>query len=176
FLSYNIMVSKPVVLVFLLVVLIITSQFEWKQQLVNELESTARNQKHVSSREELVKDQIIFTQEKMIQRLNNFVRNLQQQYCDMKRTLPLHITVSLMLFPHKILIVRFIFSEKYLLGNEQLSISNANINVQSGAEIIANINWTHKIIYKWQLIIHVVFLHTLSGDHGLDNFHCLEIN
>lgn len=79
FLSYNIMVSKPVVLVFLLVVLIITSQFEWKQQLVNELESTARNQKHVSSREELVKDQIIFTQEKMIQRLNNFVRNLQQQ-------------------------------------------------------------------------------------------------
>uniref|UniRef100_A0A804PIJ6 Uncharacterized protein n=1 Tax=Zea mays TaxID=4577 RepID=A0A804PIJ6_MAIZE len=69
----------PVVLVFLLVVLIITSQFEWKQQLVNELESTARNQKHVSSREELVKDQIIFTQEKMIQRLNNFVRNLQQQ-------------------------------------------------------------------------------------------------
>nr|ACG25739.1 hypothetical protein [Zea mays] len=79
FLSYNIMVSKPVVLVFLLVVLIITSQFEWKQQLVNELESTARNQKHVSSREELVKDQIIFTQEKMIQRLNNFVQNLQQQ-------------------------------------------------------------------------------------------------
>lgn len=79
FLSYNIMVSKPVVLVFLLVVLIVTSQFEWKQQLVNELESTARNQKHVSSREELVKDQIIFTQEKMIQRLNNFVRNLQQQ-------------------------------------------------------------------------------------------------
>jgi hypothetical protein len=58
FLSYNIMVSKPVVLVFLLVVLIITSQFEWKQQLVNELESTARNQKHVSSREELVKDQV----------------------------------------------------------------------------------------------------------------------
>jgi uncharacterized protein HemY len=29
--SYNIMVSKPVVLVFLLVVLIVTSQLEWKQ-------------------------------------------------------------------------------------------------------------------------------------------------
>jgi hypothetical protein len=58
FLSCNIMVSRPVVLVFLLVVLIVTSQFEWKQQLVNELESKARNQKHVSSREELVKDQV----------------------------------------------------------------------------------------------------------------------
>ncbi|XP_066318577.1 uncharacterized protein [Miscanthus floridulus] len=79
FLSCNIMVSRPVVLVFLLVILIVTSQFEWKQQLVNELESKARNQKHVSSREELVKDQIIFTQEKMIQKLNNFIQNLQQQ-------------------------------------------------------------------------------------------------
>ena len=58
FLSCNIMVSRPVVLVFLLVILIVTSQFEWKQQLVNELESKARNQKHVSSREELVKDQV----------------------------------------------------------------------------------------------------------------------
>ncbi|CAD6250785.1 unnamed protein product [Miscanthus lutarioriparius] len=79
FLSCNIMVSRPVVLVFLLVILIVTSQFEWKQQLVNELESKAHNQKHVSSREELVKDQIIFTQEKMIQKLNNFIQNLQQQ-------------------------------------------------------------------------------------------------
>jgi hypothetical protein len=58
FLLCNIMVSRPVVLVFLLVILIVTSQFEWKQQLVNELESKARNQKHVSSREELVKDQV----------------------------------------------------------------------------------------------------------------------
>lgn len=57
-LSYNIMMSRPVVLVFLLVILIVTSQFEWKQQLVNELESTTHNQKHVSSREELVKDQV----------------------------------------------------------------------------------------------------------------------
>lgn len=52
------MVSRPIVLVFLLVVLIITSQFEWKQQLVNELESTARSQKHISSREELIKDKV----------------------------------------------------------------------------------------------------------------------
>ncbi|RCV37178.1 hypothetical protein SETIT_8G042200v2 [Setaria italica] len=40
------------------------SQFEWKQHLANELESTARNQKRISSREEFVKDRncaIIFS-------------------------------------------------------------------------------------------------------------------
>ncbi|RCV06680.1 hypothetical protein SEVIR_1G185500v4 [Setaria viridis] len=73
------MVSRPVVLVFLLVILIVTSQFEWKQQLVNELESTTRNHQHISSREELVKDKIILSQEKMIQKLNDFIQNLQQQ-------------------------------------------------------------------------------------------------
>ncbi|KAK3158107.1 hypothetical protein QOZ80_2AG0133000 [Eleusine coracana subsp. coracana] len=73
------MVSKPTVLVFLLVILIVTSQFEWKQQLVNELESKSNNQKHISSREELIKDKIILSQEKMIQRLNDFIQNLQQQ-------------------------------------------------------------------------------------------------
>ncbi|KAL6634495.1 hypothetical protein ACP70R_027166 [Stipagrostis hirtigluma subsp. patula] len=73
------MVSRPVVLVFLLVILIVTSQFEWKQQLVNELESSSHNHKHISSREELVKEKIILSQEKMIQRLNEFIQNLQQQ-------------------------------------------------------------------------------------------------
>lgn len=71
--------SRPVVLVFLLVVLIVTSQFEWKQQLVNELESLSHKQKHISSREEFVKEKIILSQEKKIQRLNEFVQNLQQQ-------------------------------------------------------------------------------------------------
>ncbi|TVU29847.1 hypothetical protein EJB05_21435 [Eragrostis curvula] len=78
-LSDNTMVSRPAVLVFLLVILIVTSQFEWKQQLVNELESTSNNKKHISSREELVKDKVILSQEKMIQRLNDFIQNLQQQ-------------------------------------------------------------------------------------------------
>ncbi|GJM85175.1 hypothetical protein PR202_ga01603 [Eleusine coracana subsp. coracana] len=58
--SDNTMVSKPTVLVFLLVILIVTSQFEWKQQLVNELESKSNNQKHISSREELIKDKVSF--------------------------------------------------------------------------------------------------------------------
>jgi hypothetical protein len=52
------MVSRPAVLVFLLVILTITSQFEWKQHLDNELESASNNQKHISSREELVKDKV----------------------------------------------------------------------------------------------------------------------
>jgi hypothetical protein len=52
------MVSRPAVLIFLLVILIVTSQFEWKQHLVNELESTSNNQKHISSREELAKDKV----------------------------------------------------------------------------------------------------------------------
>jgi hypothetical protein len=52
------MVSRPAVLIFLLVILIVTSQFEWKQHLVNELESASNNQKHISSREELVKDKV----------------------------------------------------------------------------------------------------------------------
>uniref|UniRef100_A0A0A9GNS6 Uncharacterized protein n=1 Tax=Arundo donax TaxID=35708 RepID=A0A0A9GNS6_ARUDO len=73
------MMSRPVVLVFLLVILIVTSQFEWKQQLVNELESVSHSKKHISSREELVKDKIILSQEKMIQRLNVFIQNLQHQ-------------------------------------------------------------------------------------------------
>uniref|UniRef100_J3LDJ3 Uncharacterized protein n=1 Tax=Oryza brachyantha TaxID=4533 RepID=J3LDJ3_ORYBR len=71
--------SRSAVLVFLLVVLIVTSQLEWKQQLVNELESAAPKQKHISSRGELVKEKIILSQEKMIRLLNEHIRNLQQQ-------------------------------------------------------------------------------------------------
>jgi hypothetical protein len=43
------------------VLLIITSQVEWKQHLISELESTARNQKCISSREEFVKDMVNHT-------------------------------------------------------------------------------------------------------------------
>lgn len=38
---------------------IVASLFEWKQELVKDLlEPTARIQKHISSREELVKDKV----------------------------------------------------------------------------------------------------------------------
>ncbi|KAK9939048.1 hypothetical protein M0R45_015757 [Rubus argutus] len=76
------MMSRPVLLVFLLVILIITSQFEWKQQLVPDLDATPRiSQKpsHSSKREEAVKEKIILLQEKNIQRLHEVVRSLREQ-------------------------------------------------------------------------------------------------
>ncbi|KAF6169269.1 hypothetical protein GIB67_013699 [Kingdonia uniflora] len=55
------MMSRPMVLVFLLLILIITSQFEWKQQLANEIEATpilSQKPQHSSSREEVVKEKL----------------------------------------------------------------------------------------------------------------------
>ncbi|KAK9280394.1 hypothetical protein L1049_014083 [Liquidambar formosana] len=51
--------SRPMLLVFLLLILIITSQFEWKQQLVIDLDtspSISQKQQHISKREEAVKE------------------------------------------------------------------------------------------------------------------------
>lgn len=47
-------------LVFLFVILIITSQFEWKQQLVPEVDTAASSQKQqqISTREEAVKEKV----------------------------------------------------------------------------------------------------------------------
>ncbi|WOL11887.1 hypothetical protein Cni_G20651 [Canna indica] len=76
------MMSRPVVLVFLLVILIITSQFEWKQQLANEIEASSiipQKQQQISNREEVIKEKIILSQEKNIQRLNELVQSLQLQ-------------------------------------------------------------------------------------------------
>ncbi|CAL8162215.1 unnamed protein product [Prunus armeniaca] len=76
------MMSRPVLLVFLLIVLIITSQFEWRQPLVVDLDATPSiSQKHnqISDREEAVKEKIILLQEKNIQRLNELVRSLREQ-------------------------------------------------------------------------------------------------
>ncbi|KAL5763699.1 hypothetical protein ACOSQ2_016293 [Xanthoceras sorbifolium] len=74
--------SRPLLLVFLLIVLIITSQFEWRQQLVPDLDAapTVNQKQHqVSKREEAVKEKIILSQEKNIHRLNELVQSLQQQ-------------------------------------------------------------------------------------------------
>ncbi|KAK3205642.1 hypothetical protein Dsin_019688 [Dipteronia sinensis] len=74
--------SRPLLLVFLLIILIITSQFEWRQPLIAELEAAPtvnQRQNHISKREEGVKEKIILSQEKNIHRLNELVRSLQQQ-------------------------------------------------------------------------------------------------
>ncbi|XP_078172789.1 uncharacterized protein LOC144566615 [Carex rostrata] len=76
------MMPRPVLLLFLLVILMITSQFEWKQQITNELESSSdisQKQQQFPLREEFVKEKIILSQEKTIQRLNEFIKGLQQQ-------------------------------------------------------------------------------------------------
>ncbi|XP_024013528.1 uncharacterized protein LOC18021408 isoform X2 [Eutrema salsugineum] len=52
--------SKPILLVFLLIILIVTSQFEWRQPLV-ELDaatSLSQKQQQISDREEAVKEKI----------------------------------------------------------------------------------------------------------------------
>ncbi|KAH7864375.1 hypothetical protein Vadar_028897 [Vaccinium darrowii] len=65
-------------LVFLLIILIITSQFEWKQPLVSDIDASpivSQKQQQISNREEAVKEKIILSQEKNIQRLTELVRN-----------------------------------------------------------------------------------------------------
>ncbi|CAH9093713.1 unnamed protein product [Cuscuta epithymum] len=76
------MMSRSMLLVFLLMILIITSQFEWKQQLASDVEpspSLSQKQKQISQREEAVKEKIILSQEKNIQRLNEVVRSLRER-------------------------------------------------------------------------------------------------
>ena len=53
--------SRSMLLVFLFVILIITSQFEWKQQLVPEVHTRVNSQKQqqISTREEAVKEKVI---------------------------------------------------------------------------------------------------------------------
>ncbi|KAG4385937.1 hypothetical protein AAZX31_12G176200 [Glycine max] len=74
--------SRPMLLVFLLIILIITSQFEWKQQLVADVDSNpsvSQKQHQISKAGETVKEKIILVQEKNIRRLNELVRHLQEQ-------------------------------------------------------------------------------------------------
>ncbi|GMI81664.1 hypothetical protein like AT5G22280 [Hibiscus trionum] len=74
-------ISRPMLLVFLLLILVMTSQFEWRQQFVDldMTPSVTPKQQQISRREEAVKEKIILSQEKNIQRLKELVQNLQQQ-------------------------------------------------------------------------------------------------
>ncbi|KAF9684676.1 hypothetical protein SADUNF_Sadunf04G0143400 [Salix dunnii] len=83
------MMSRPMLLVFLLLILIITSQFEWRQPLVNDLDlkpAVNPKQLQISKWEEGVKEKIILSQEKNIHRLNELVRSLKQQLLQCKCT------------------------------------------------------------------------------------------
>ncbi|CAL1367317.1 unnamed protein product [Linum trigynum] len=79
--------SRPMLLVFLLLIFIITSQFEWRQQLVNDIDPTpgiTSRQQQLSKREEAVKEKIILSQEKNIHKLNELVRDLRKQLSECK--------------------------------------------------------------------------------------------
>uniref|UniRef100_A0A7C8ZJY2 Uncharacterized protein n=1 Tax=Opuntia streptacantha TaxID=393608 RepID=A0A7C8ZJY2_OPUST len=81
--------SRPMLLVFLLIVLIITSQFEWRQPLVSDVDanqSLSQKQQRISNREEAVKEKIILSQEKSIQKLNELVRSLREQLSECRNT------------------------------------------------------------------------------------------
>ncbi|XP_026662974.1 uncharacterized protein LOC103713645 [Phoenix dactylifera] len=76
------MMSRPMVLFFLLLLLIITSHFEWKQQILSEVEanpSISQRKQHMLDKEELVKEKIILSQENSIRQLNMLVQSLQRQ-------------------------------------------------------------------------------------------------
>ncbi|KAG9128981.1 hypothetical protein Leryth_014753 [Lithospermum erythrorhizon] len=74
--------SRAMLLVTLLIIMIITSQFEWRQQLISDAESTptvSQKQQQSLKREESVQEKVILSQEKNIQRLNELVRSLREQ-------------------------------------------------------------------------------------------------
>ncbi|KAL5197783.1 hypothetical protein ABZP36_001295 [Zizania latifolia] len=74
--------TRPVVLVFLLLVLVITSQFEWKQQIGDVADTdpaAARRRQQGLAKEDSVKEKIILSQEKNIQQLNELIESLQRQ-------------------------------------------------------------------------------------------------
>ncbi|XP_022887836.1 uncharacterized protein LOC111403526 [Olea europaea var. sylvestris] len=74
--------SRGMLLIVLMLILIITSQFEWRQQLGGDVDTSPREsqkQPQISKREEVVKEKIILSQEKNIQRLNELVQSLKEQ-------------------------------------------------------------------------------------------------
>ncbi|KAL6575734.1 hypothetical protein OROHE_000715 [Orobanche hederae] len=74
--------SRPMLLVLLLLILIITSQFEWRQQLVGDMDTNpteSQKQLPISKREEVFKEKIILTQEKKIHRLREVIDSLKEQ-------------------------------------------------------------------------------------------------
>ncbi|CAN8277776.1 unnamed protein product [Cochlearia groenlandica] len=77
------MTNKPVMIVFVLVILIVTSQFEWRQPPLDSSSSSSSSlsekQQLISDKEESVKEKIIISQERHIHRLSEAVRSLQLQ-------------------------------------------------------------------------------------------------
>lgn len=75
--------SRPLLLVTLLLLLVLTSQLDWNQKIVKEVEARSSvlssKQQYVLDRKESVKEKIILSQEKHIQKLKTLVQSLQEQ-------------------------------------------------------------------------------------------------
>ncbi|XP_071721355.1 uncharacterized protein [Rutidosis leptorrhynchoides] len=75
--------SRPILLVLFLLIVVFTSQFEWNQHNLNEVEvrplSVSQKQQFSLEKEESVKEKIILSQEKYIQKLKSQVQSLQEQ-------------------------------------------------------------------------------------------------
>ncbi|KAK1411887.1 hypothetical protein QVD17_32721 [Tagetes erecta] len=83
FSEFGLLMSRPVLLVLFLVLMVFTSQFEWNQLIVNEVEARplalSQKQQYILEREQSVKEKIILSQEKQIQKLKTLVESLQEQ-------------------------------------------------------------------------------------------------
>ncbi|KAK4793333.1 hypothetical protein SAY86_023768 [Trapa natans] len=65
-----------------MLMLIITSQFEWRQPLLADPDpapSIAEKQYQISEHQEAIKEKIILSREKKIQKLNELVQSLRRQ-------------------------------------------------------------------------------------------------
>ncbi|KAK1435014.1 hypothetical protein QVD17_00769 [Tagetes erecta] len=80
--------SRPLLLVTLLLLMVLTSQLDWNQKIVNDVEARSselsRKQQYVLERKESVKEKIILSQEKQIQKLKTLVQSLQEQLLQCK--------------------------------------------------------------------------------------------
>ncbi|KAI3823356.1 hypothetical protein L1987_04791 [Smallanthus sonchifolius] len=80
--------SRPLLLVTLLLLMVLTSQLDWNQKIVNDVEARSsdlsRKQQYVLDRKESVKEKIILSQEKQIQKLKTLVQSLQEQLLQCK--------------------------------------------------------------------------------------------
>lgn len=71
--------SRPMLLVFLLLILIITSQFEWRQPLVSDMDTNpgeSQKQQQISKREEGVKEKVIVSSFNLYTLIGNRVKKL----------------------------------------------------------------------------------------------------
>ncbi|PWA59379.1 hypothetical protein CTI12_AA238630 [Artemisia annua] len=83
--------SRPLLLVTLLLLMVLTTQLDWNQKIVNEVDArssvVSRKHQYILDRQESVKEKatnpikpyIILSQEKQIRKLKTLVQNLQEQ-------------------------------------------------------------------------------------------------